>query len=91
MISSYHGHTGELALCASHGRQRNRTHSGDGFQHFLQLKHALQKTLTALDGTQRMTFAEFRQHSEPIADPRIVFHRAGSERVKIRVNRKISL
>ena len=45
VIGADHGHAGELAVRAGHGRERHALHARDLFQHFLQLEHAGEETL----------------------------------------------
>ena len=60
VIGADHGHAGEFALRARHGREAHALHAGDGLEHFLQLVHAGEESLRL--GAERMARQEFRQH-----------------------------
>ena len=55
MVGADHGHPGELALGAGHGRQRHRRHAGDFLEELLQGEQALHEALAGPLRRQRMT------------------------------------
>ncbi len=61
VIRLNHCNTGELALRAGHWCQRNALHAGHFLEHFLQLMHALQETLTVTRRAQRVPARKPRQ------------------------------
>ena len=91
MVCGDHLDTRKLALGAGHRRQRECRHTHGLAQHRLQFVHAGQKSLAVLVRYERVLRQETGQHREGIAGPWIVFHRAGAERVEMRVDREILL
>ena len=91
MIRTDHGDAGKLALRTRHRRQRYRLHARYNLQHLLQLIHCLQETLAVLHRPERMARQKLRQHREAITNPRVVFHRARTQRIEMRVDGKIQL
>ncbi len=91
MIGANHCHTRKLSLRPGHRRQRDTLHAADRLQHFLEFIHALEKPLAVAGGPERMPMREAWQQSQGITGPRVVFHRARTERVELRIYRKILL
>ncbi len=91
VVGADHRDAGELALGAGHRRQRDAGHAGHVLQHFLQLEEACHDALPRRSLRQRVPSQEARQHRERIAGPRVVFHRAGAERVEVRVDAEVEL
>ena len=56
-----------------------------------QFIHGFEITLTVTHITQRMTGKKLRQHGEPVTNPRVVFHRAGTQRIELRIDGKVLL
>ena len=91
MIGPDHRHAGQFALRTGHRRERHTGHAGDGLEHLLQFIHALHESLAVAHRPERMAAGKRRQQRERIADARVVFHRAGTQRVELRVDGKILL
>ena len=86
-----HRHPGKLALCSGHRRKRHALHACNVFQHFLQLVHATQESLTMTNRTQWVASRETRQQCQRIACSRVVLHGAGTQRIKLRIDREVQL
>ncbi len=91
MVGADHRHPGEFALRPGHRRQRDGLHPRDFPQHLLQLVQAGEKALTDRFRRQRMTDQEAGQRGQPVADPRVVLHGAGAQRIKVGVDGEILL
>jgi hypothetical protein len=91
VVGADHRHPGELAVRARHRRHRHAGHAGHVLQHFLQLEHAGEETLSGLVRARRMARQKLRQHRQRIARARVVLHRARAERVELRVDREVLL
>ncbi len=91
VIGTDHRDAGQFALRSRHRRQRYALHTGYGLEHLLQFVHAAQESLGVADRTERVPATKLGQQRERIADSRVVFHRAGTERIKLRVDREVLL
>jgi hypothetical protein len=91
MIGADHRHPRKLAVRAREGAERHATHTGHGLEHFLQFVHAREKSLSVFDRRQWMPSEELGQHRCGIAGLRVVFHRARTERIEVRVDREVEL
>jgi len=91
MISANHGDSGEFTLCARHRRERHAVHAGDVFQISCNSYMQVKKPWPVSSGGQRMTIQKLRQHGVLIARTRVVLHRAGTERIEMRVDGEVLL
>jgi len=91
VVGADHRHPGELAVRPGHRAQRHRAHAGDLLEHLLQFEHALQETLPLRLRRARMAREELGQHGVLVAGLRVVFHRARTERVEVRVDGEVEL
>ena len=91
MIGADHGDAGELAVRTGHRAERHRRHAGDLLQHVLQLEHATEEALSDRRRCKRMATEELRQHRVLVTGLGVVLHRAGTERVEVRVDREVQL
>ena len=66
VIGTDHGHAGEFAVRAGHGRERNALHACDLFQHFLQFEHAGEEALAQRVRRERVSIEKTRQHRKRI-------------------------
>jgi len=44
-----------------------------------------------LNGAERVALGKLRQHGQPVADPRVVFHRARTKWIELGIDRKVLL
>ena len=72
----------ELTVRTGCGRQRAGIHAADTLEHVLQFIHQQERTLDRFDRLQRMDIDKTVQTAEFFIDLRVVFHRAGTERVE---------
>ena len=91
VVGADHRHPRELAVRAGHRAQRHRAHAGDLLEHLLQFEHALQEALPLRLGRARMAREELGQHRVLVAGLGVVFHRARTERVEVRVDGEVEL
>ena len=91
MIGADHGHAGELAVRSGQRTQRHGAHAGDGLEHLLQLVQAGEKALAGAVRAERMARRELRQQRRGVARLGVVLHRAGAERIEVRVDREVQL
>ena len=90
VIGHDHGDPGKLALRASHGCQRHATlHAGHLGEDFLQFVHALQEPLAERLGGIGMALGKPRQQRHRMANARVVFHRARTQRIKVGIDRQV--
>ncbi|MEI2803083.1 MAG: hypothetical protein V9E84_05110 [Trichococcus flocculiformis] len=82
MVSPHHHQSGPFAVRSGCRLQRNTVHAGDDSQIFLQLIHQLQGALDGLDWLIGMDIGETVQTGGHLIDFRVVFHRAGPQRIK---------
>ena len=91
VVGADHHDAGELALGAGGRREGHRMHAGDDLQHVLQLMQAGHDALAVRLRRRRMPGQKARQRRQAVAGPRVVLHRAGAERVEVRVDGKVLL
>ena len=89
VASADHGHAGELALGTGHGRERHACHAGDGAEHLLQIVEAGKKALAQRHRRQRMPIQEAKLAGRPMRTARVVLHRAGTQRIELRVDGEV--
>ena len=91
VIGADHGHAGEFAMRAGHGRERHALHAGDFLEHLLQLEHAGEETLAQRIRRQRMPVEEPGSIANGVTGLRVVLHRARSQRIEVRVDGEVEL
>ena len=91
VVGADHRHPGEFTLSARHWGQRHCLHSGHFPQHLLQFVQAGQKTLADAFRRQRMAGQQTGQRGQPVTDPRVIFHGAGTQRIEVSVDGEILL
>ena len=90
VVGHDHRDAGELTLRASHRRERHAPlHAGHVGEDLLQLVHARQEALAQRFGRVRMAAGESIEHRQRMAGARVVFHRARTERIEVRVDREV--
>ena len=82
MVGTHHHQPCPFAVCSGCRLQGNAVHAGDDRQIFLQFMHQLQCALDGLDWLIRVDVGETVQTGGHLIDFRVVFHRAGSQRIK---------
>ena len=80
----------ELALAAGGRLEADRVEAGDLAQDLLQLPLELERALRRVVVDERVQVAEARQPDEPLVDARVVFHRAGAERIEAGVDAEVA-
>ena len=89
VIGTDHRHAGEFTLGAGHGRKAYAGHAGDVLEDLLQVMHARQKALRMRHRGQRVPAGKPRQQGQGVTGARVVFHRARTQRIEVRVDGKI--
>jgi len=77
-----HQDSGELTVRAGDGLQRHARHSEDRLQRLLEMPQQFEIALHLMFRLQRMRQREAGRSRELLVQPRIVFHRARSERIE---------
>ena len=80
----------ELALRAGGRLERHRVEARHLREDLLQPPHQLERALRAVLLLQRVEAREPGKRCEALVDPRVVLHRAGSERIEARVDAEVA-
>ena len=91
VVSADNHNPGRFAVRARRRLERKRVHSADLRQHQRQLVHQLERALRRFDRLVRVNVRETGKTRRVFAEFRIVFHRAGAERVHAVVDAERSL
>ena len=85
-VGAHDGEAGELPLRTRRRLQRHRIQPDHVGEHPLEPPHQLERALGAVIGLVGMQIAEPGKVHQPLADPRVVLHRARAERIKAGVD-----
>ena len=89
-VRAHQQQPGELALAAGGRLQADRVEARDLAQDLLEMPFELERALRRIVLDQRVQVAEARQPDESLVDARVVFHRAGAERIEARVDAEVA-
>jgi hypothetical protein len=82
---------GQLALGAGGGLEGESVHAANPAQPPLELEEDFQDALAQGVGPQGVQGGEIRQHGHPVVHLRVVFHGAGAQWIKIRVDGEVKV
>ena len=89
-VGAHDQQAGQLALAAGRRLEADRVEARDLAQDLLERPLELERALDRVVLGQRMEVAEPGQAHEALVDPRVVFHRAGAERIEARVDPEVA-
>ena len=91
VVGADHGDTHQLALGAGHRSEGHLGHAGHRLQDLLEIVQAGEDALAVRGRRRGVAVEEPGQAREPVADPRVVLHRARPERVEVGVDGEVLL